>query len=136
MSHNCGTFFFMNDKKPDNVAEAPGLLPYGSNVSAPSIKPTDLTSFKKNGLDKVNKVFDRRYKEIVEQAETLRKSFLITQTVYESKYKFEPIVGEVYHLYEDLDGSNSLSMISPLEWNKPHIYSVVLNSDMTWMKID
>ena len=136
MSHNCGTFFFMKNKKPDNFVETPGLLPYGSNVGAPSIKPTDLTSFKKNGLDKVNKVFDRRYKEIVEQAETLRKSFLITQTIYESKYKFEPIVGEVYHLYEDLDGNNSLSMIGPLEWNKPHIYSVVLNSDMTWTKVD
>ena len=136
MSHNCGTFFFMDTKKPDNVADKPGLLPYASNVSAPSIKPVDLTTFKKNGLDKVNKVFDRRYKEIVEQAETLQKSFLITQTVYESKYKFEPIIGEIYHLYEDSDGGYSLSIISPSEWNKPHVYSVVLNSDMTWTKID
>ena len=136
MSHNCGTFFFMWNNKPDNIADTPGLLPYGSNVSAPSIKPVDLTTFKKNGLDKVNKVFDRRYKEIVEQAETLQKSFLITQTVYESKYKFEPIIGEIYHLYEDLDGKYSLSIISPSEWNKKHVYSVVLNSDMTWTKID
>ena len=136
MSHNCGTFFFMETKKPDNVADKPGLLPYASNVGAPSIKPTDLTLFKKNGLDKVNKVFDRRYKEIVEQAETLQKTFLITQTVYESKYKFEPIVGEVYHLYEDSDGGYSLSIIGPSEWNKKHVYSVVLNSDMTWTKID
>jgi hypothetical protein len=126
----------MDTKKTDNVADKPGLLPYGTNVSAPSIKPVDLTTFKKNGLDKVNKVFDRRYKEIVEQAETLQKSFLITQTVYESKYKFEPIIGEIYHLYEDFDGGYSLSMISPLEWNKKHLYSVILNSDMTWTKID
>jgi hypothetical protein len=126
----------MKTKKPDNVADLPGLLPYGTNVSAPSIKPTDLTTFKKNGLDKVTKFFDRRYKEIVEQAETLQKSFLITQTVYESKYRFEPIIGEIYHLYEDSDGGYSLSMISPLEWNKKHVYSVVLNSDMTWMKVD
>jgi hypothetical protein len=111
----------MDTKKPDNVADKPGLLPYASNVGAPSIKPTDLTLFKKNGLDKVNKVFDRRYKEIVEQAETLQKTFLITQTVYESKYKFEPIVGEVYHLYEDSDGGYSLSIIGPSEWNKPHV---------------
>ena len=136
MSHNCGTFFFMKTKKPDNVADSPGLLPYGTNVSAPSIKPTDLTTFKKNGLDKVTKFFDRRYKEIVEQAETLQKSFLITQTVYESKYRFEPIIGEIYHLYEDSDGGYSLSMISPLEWTKKHVYSVVLNSDMTWTKVD
>ena len=126
----------MKTKKPDNVADNPGLLPYGTNVSAPSIKPTDLTTFKKNGLDKVTKFFDRRYKEIVEQAETLQKSFLITQTVYESKYKFEPIIGEIYHLYEDFDGGYSLSMISPSEWNKKHVYSVVLNSDMTWTKVD
>ena len=131
-----GHFFFMKTKKPDNVADNPGLLPYGTNVSAPSIKPTDLTTFKKNGLDKVTKFFDRRYKEIVEQAETLQKSFLITQTVYESKYRFEPIIGEIYYLYEDSDGGYSLSMISPLEWNKKHVYSVVLNSDMTWTKVD
>ena len=67
-----GHFFFMETKKPDNVADRPGLLPYASNVGAPSIKPTDLTSFKKNGLDKVNKVFDRRYQEILEQAQTLQ----------------------------------------------------------------
>lgn len=126
----------MTDKKPDNVADNPGLLPYGSNVGSPSIKPTDLTTFKKNGLDKVNKVFDRRYKEIVEQAENLQKAFLITQTIYESKYKFEPLIGETYHLYEDLDGGYSLSIISPSEWKKKYVYSAVLNSDMTWTKID
>jgi hypothetical protein len=131
-----GHFFFMTDKKPDNVADNPGLLPYGSNVGSPSIKPTDLTTFKKNGLDKVNKVFDRRYKEIVEQAENLQKAFLITQTIYESKYKFEPLIGETYHLYEDLDGGYSLSIIGPTEWKKKYVYSVVLNSDMTWTKID
>jgi hypothetical protein len=126
----------MTNKKPDNVADNPGLLPYGSNIGSPSIKPTDLTTFKKNGLDKVNKVFDRRYKELLEQAETLQKSFLITQTIYESKYKFEPLIGETYHLYEDLDGRYSLSIIGPSEWKKKHVYSVVLNSDMTWTKID
>ena len=126
----------MANKKPDNVADNPGLLPYGSNIGAPSIKPTDLTSFKQNALSKVDKVFDRRYKELVEQAENLQKSFLITQQVYESNYKFEPIIGEIYHLYEDDDGGYSLSLIKPSEWKKKHVYSVILNSDMTWTKID
>ena len=136
MSHTCGTFFFMGDKRPDNFVDNPGLLPYGSNIGAPSIKPTDLTSFKKNGLLKVEKVFDKRYKELLEQAETLQKSFIITQEVYESKYKFEPIVGEIYHLYEDSNGNKTLSLIEPNKWNEKHIYSVILNSDMTWTKID
>ena len=136
MSHTCGTFFFMANKKPDNVADNPGLLPYGSNVSAPSFKPTDLTTFKQNGLSKVEKVFDRRYKELVEQAETLQKSFIITQEVYESKYKFEPLIGEIYHLYEDSDGGRTLSLIEPTQWKRKHLYSAILNSDMTWTKID
>jgi len=136
MSHTCGTFFFMANKRPDNIADNPGLLPYGSNVGAPSFKPTDLTTFKQNGLSKVEKVFDRRYKELVEQAETLQKSFMITQEVYDSIYKFEPIIGDVYHLYEDSDGGRTLSLIEPTHWNRKHLYSVILNSDMTWTKID
>ena len=126
----------MIDKRPDNVADNPGLLPYGSNIGAPPIKTTDLTPFKQNGLSKVEKVFDKRYRELVEQAETLQKSFLITQTIYESKYNFEPIIGQLYHLYEDLEGGYSLSLIGPTEWNKKYVYSAVLNSDMTWTKID
>jgi hypothetical protein len=126
----------MNIKKPDNVADNPGLIPYGSNIGSPSISPIDLTTFKRNGIEKVTKVFDKKYKEILEQAETLQKSFLITQTIYESKYKFEPIIGQIYHLYEDLEGGYSLSIIGPTEWKKKYVYSVVLNSDMTWTKID
>lgn len=136
MSHNLWDIFFMANKKPDNVADNPGILPYGSNIGAPSFRPTDLTAFKQNGISKVEKVFDKRYKEIVEQAETLQKSFMITQEVYESKYKFEPLIGEIYHLYEDSDGGRVLSLIGPNQWNQKHLYSVILNSDMTWTKVD
>ena len=120
----------------DKVELKPNLLSYPHHVGAPSIKPTDLTSFKQNGLSKVEKVFDKRYKELVEMAETLQKSFMITQEVYESKYKFEPIIGEIYHLYEDSDGGRTLSLIGPTQWDRKHIYSVILNSDMTWTKVD
>ena len=80
----------MDTKRPDNFVDNPGLLPYGSNLGAPSIKPTDLTSFKKNGLSKVEKVFDKRYKELLEQAETLQKSFffLIDIYLYEEYFDF------------------------------------------------
>ena len=80
----------MDTKRPDNFVDNPGLLPYGSNLGAPSIKPTDLTSFKKNGLSKVEKVFDKRYKELLEQAETFQKSFffLIDIYLYEEYFDF------------------------------------------------
>ena len=42
-------------KKPDNVADNPGLLPYGSNVGAPSIKVDNIESWKNSKVIKVNK---------------------------------------------------------------------------------
>ena len=36
----------MSKKKPDQVADNPGLLPYGSNVAAPSINPQDIAVWK------------------------------------------------------------------------------------------
>lgn len=119
----------------DKVNLKPNIMEYPHHIGAPQIAPTDLTPFKRNGTDKANKIFNRRYQELVKEAETLQESFIITQEVYESIYKFEPIIGEIYHLYEDYKGRKVLSLIGPKEWNEKHIYSVVLNSDMTWTKL-
>ena len=51
----------MSKKKPDQVADNPGLLPYASNVGAPAIKATNLTSFKQEKLVKTNKFFSSKY---------------------------------------------------------------------------
>jgi len=119
----------------DKVNLKPMVIPYPTHLGAPKIEPIDLTTFKRVATQKVNKVFDKRYKELLEEAETLQKSFQITQEVYSSNYKFEPIVGEIYHLYEDSNGTKTLSIINPTEWNKKYLYSVILNSDMTWDEI-
>ena len=119
----------------DKVTLTPNLMEYPHHVGAPQIVPTDLTPFKRNGTDKVNKIFNRRYQELIKEAETLQKSFIVNQEVYDSSYKFEPIIGEIYHLYEGYNGRNTLSLIGPKEWNQKHIYSAVLNSDMTWTKL-
>ena len=120
----------------DKVNLTPNLMEYPHHVGAPQIVPTDLTPFTRNGTDKANKIFNRRYQELIKEAETLQKSFIVNQEVYDSSYKFEPIIGEIYHLYEGYNGRNTLSLIGPKEWNQKHIYSAVLNSDMTWTKIN
>ena len=120
----------------DKVNLQPMIIPYPTHVGAPKIEPTNLTPFKKKGLEKVDKILKRKYEEVIRDAETLQKSFEINQEVYSSIYKFEPIIGEIYHLYEDMDGTKVLSMISPKEWNKTYLYSVILNSDMLWEKTD
>lgn len=120
----------------DKVNLQPMVIPYPTHVGAPKIEPKDLTSFKKNGLINVDRVIKRRYEELIKEAETLQNSMIVNQEVYESQFKFEPKIGEIYHLYEDSDNRRSLSLISPKEWHKKYLYSVVLNSDMTWTKID
>lgn len=120
----------------DKVNLQPMVIPYPTHVGAPKIEPQDLTVFKNHGLNKVDRVIKRRYQELVKEAETLQNSILLQQEIYESNYKFEPIIGEIYHLYEDSDGSKNLSLIGPKEWNKKYLFSVVLNSDMTWSKFD
>lgn len=120
----------------DKVNLKPNLMEYPHHVGAPQIAPTDLTPFKKNGTYKANKIFDTRYKELLREAETLQNLFIITQEIYESTYKFEPIIGEIYHLYEDDNGGKFLSIIEPTSWTRKHLYSATLNSDMTWTKID
>ena len=120
----------------DKVNLKPNLMEYPHHVGAPQIVQTDLTPFKKNGTYKANKIFDTRYKELLREAETLQNSFIITQEIYESSYKFEPIIGEIYHLYEDANGRKFLSIIEPNLWNQKYLYSASLNSDMTWTKID
>jgi len=119
----------------DKVNLKPNTLPYPHHVGAPKIEPVHVSFFKQNGTRKVNKVLQRRYDELLQEAETLQNSYLTNQEVYDSYYKFEPIIGEIYHLYEEVDGLKTLSLISPKEWGKKHLYSVVLNSDLTWTKV-
>ena len=120
----------------DKVELKANLLSYPSHVGAPKIDVPDLSSFKRNGTDKVNKIYDTKYKELMQDAENLYKSFIINQEVYESSYRFEPIIGQIYHLYEDVRGNKFLSLIEPNTWRQKHVYSVILNSDMVWIKIE
>jgi hypothetical protein len=55
--------------------------------------------------------------------------------IYSAKFSFEPIVGEIYHLYIKEDGTYFLSIISPKEWNKEHVGTFQLNSDKKWVAI-
>lgn len=118
----------------DKVNLQPMVIPYPTHIGAPKIEPQDLTSFKENALISVDRVLKTRFEEMVKQAETLQNLILIQKEVYESRFKFEPKIGEIYHLYEDSDGGKSLSLISPKEWNKKYLYSVILNSDKLWTK--
>lgn len=129
----------MENKKPDNVVFSDDkgynacVLPYATNVGAPAIRMDDVVSWKNRNISTVNKEFENKFKELKSQYENLMQEFEFNELVYSAKFSFEPIMGEIYHLYTGEDGVNFLSLISPQEWNKEHLGTFKLNSDKKWV---
>ncbi|PWJ95535.1 uncharacterized protein DUF2452 [Flavobacterium araucananum] len=132
----------MKKDKPDNVVFSKehgynaSVLPYATSVGAPVIKADDLTGWKNMGINKVNKEFESKFRELKMQYQDLIEEFQWNELVYNARFSFEPIVGEIYHLYKDADGFDFLSLIGPKEWNKEHIATFRLNSDKKWILIN
>jgi hypothetical protein len=121
-------------KRPDNYAENAGLMPYGSNVSAPAIVLPDTDLFKTQRGTEAKHYFDDRLRALESEYESIRNLAADTEAVYKSHYNFVPIVGKIYHLYEGKQ-KIMLSMIEPQEWNLPYLGSFVFTHNSTWERI-
>jgi len=132
----------METKKPDNVvySETEGynakLMTYATSVGAPIIQIDDVVAFKSRGIRSVNKEFENKFSELKQQYESLMKEFEYNELVYNAKFAFEPVIGEIYHLYRGADGTNFLSLIAPYECSREHLGSFKLNSDKKWVVIE
>jgi len=132
----------MANEKPDNIVFSDekgynaSLLPYSTNVGAPAIKIDDVVSWKSRGISNVNKEFENKFEELKIQYLNLIKEYEWNELVYNAKFSFEPVIGEIYHLYCGEDGVNFLSLISPQEWNKVHIGTFKLNSNKKWIVLN
>ncbi|MBT6567621.1 MAG: DUF2452 domain-containing protein [Flavobacteriaceae bacterium] len=125
-------------KKPDSVVwdEASDsyvakLLPYASSVSGPLIEVPNVDAFKRKGVEKASKILSAELEELQQRIKDFVTEAGNTQRVYAATYKFEPIVGETYHLYEGESG-DFLSIIPPNQWRKTHVGSFRLTSDFKW----
>ena len=130
-------------KKPDQVVfneetqrYNAGLLPYATNSAAPKITPTDLTGWKNSNVSKVNHQIKTEYEELKLQYEKLMTQFEYNNLIYSAEFSFEPIVGQVYHLYKKKSGTVFLSIISPNECHFNFKGSFKLNEDKMWIRID
>ena len=121
-------------KKPDNVADNPGLLPYGSNVGAPAIKIDNIDGWKQTNIIKVNKELATKFEELKNEYQKLVEEYELNQLVYSAHYNFEPIIGEIYYLYKNND-KIFLSLIKPEEWGLECIGGFKLGSNNKWNKI-
>ena len=132
-----------SSKKPDGVAwdeeskeYISKLLPYATSNSSPVISIPNVDAFKKKGVDKVSKQFQAELSDLQNKIKSFVTLAADTQQVYSAKFKFEPIVGERYHLYAGENGENFLSLIAPSNWNKEHLGSFRLNGDYKWERED
>ena len=132
----------MRKERPDNVVYSDkngynaSSLTYATNVGAPVIRIDDVVAWKSRGINNVNKQLENEFNELKIQYENLIKEYEWNELVYSAKFSFEPVVGEIYHLYRGDDGVNFLSLISPQEWNKEHLGTFKLNSDKKWIFIE
>ena len=131
----------MKKKRPDSVVydEEKGynsnILPYGTNVGAPAIKMEDISVWKGISVNKVNKQLSSKFNELQDEYQKLVEEYKWNDLVYKSKFSFEPIIGETYHLYVSDDSDLFLSLIEPNLWDREHMGSFTLNSERKWIKI-
>lgn len=130
------------DKKPDQVVYNEtdqqydaSLKPYATNVGAPSIKVTDISSWKERNVHKANKQIEARYLELKAAYDLMLEELEYNNLVYNARYNFEPIVGETYHLYRDKNSEPFLSILTPESCNFDFIGSFQLNSELLWKKV-
>ncbi|MEZ5007022.1 MAG: DUF2452 domain-containing protein [Chitinophagales bacterium] len=128
-------------KKPDSVVfdeksqqYNANILPYATNVGAPSIQIEDISNWKKININKINHQFKAKYQQIQEEYNQMMEQFEYNNLIYQANFNFEPVIGEHYHLYRRDSGESFLSIIAPHECNFDHIGSFQLNLDKMWVK--
>lgn len=102
----------------------------GSRLSA-KIVPQDLTNFKTSGISNVERTTDQKIKELHQNYLQIVNEYNINKFVYESLFNFEPIIGNVYHIYYISDKYH-LSMIEPNDWHHTWIGSFRLITNGQW----
>ncbi|MDF1673725.1 MAG: DUF2452 domain-containing protein [Vicingaceae bacterium] len=135
---------FGQKSRPDNIAFNDETqqynghsLPYSSNISAPKITTGSVSNWQNSSISKFNHVFSDKVEGIKKQYSELIEEFETNDLLYKTKMNFEPIIGEVYHLYSDGSEKGSfLSIIPPANWDKEFLGSYKLSHDKVWQKLE
>jgi hypothetical protein len=111
--------------------ERANFLAYPTSRLAPRIVPQDLTNFKSRGISRVERELQQELIELREKYLRVIDDFNWNKLIYEAQYRFEPVIGDTYHLYAVGDDYH-LSMIGPDEWHQRWVGSFRLNADARW----
>lgn len=121
---------------PNLPVKKNAFLPYPVSTLSPTIVPNDLTNFKSRGISGIQKETAQKMNELRDEYLKVIDTFNWNKLIYESRFGFEPVIGQTYHLYKDTNdtekGDFCLSLIEPEKWNKPYIGTFHLGSDGRW----
>jgi len=132
------------EKEREKTTENPGTLAFPHHVGSVVIKPEDEGKVKGRAVAAMREQTEHQLGQLKEQMQTIIKQandikhrVEISERIYLAQMSFEPMIGEVYYLYEKENGPDVLSMISPKEWRNKMPFSnfvaeVKLMSDHTW----
>ena len=130
------------DKKPDNVVfntdtqkYDAAMKPYGTSVGAPVITIIDTVAWKNRSIRKVNQKVQTKYLELKAEYDKMMAEFEYNNLIFNAKFTFEPLIGDIYHLYKRENGETFLSIIAPNECNFNAMGSFYLNADQICEKV-
>lgn len=134
---------FKVKERPDNVVfdkdsqtYNSSLLPYGTNIGAPKITPTGVSAWKNSSITSFNHTFNNKIENLKSDYQKLIDEYQINDMLYQSKMNFQPIVGKVYHLYNnEKKNEHFLSLIPPDSWEKTHLGDFKLNHEKLWERV-
>ena len=136
------------DKERLKTTDSPGLISFPHHVGSVSVKPEDKGKIRGRAMiamkDQTERQMTQLYQQmqtLVDQANQLKNRVEVSEKIYQSRMNFEPVIGQVYYLYEKNKGETVLSMISPIEWGnsnpyKKHTATIKLLGDHTWEIIE
>lgn len=119
------------------------LSPIPLSVSSPVIRVEDKGKLKANAVEAMHHyatqeiaLLKRQADLIMEQVRDIENRLKVSEKIYDSDFRFQPVIGQLYHLYEREDHFK-LSLIGPSEWGRSksmgkHIASVKLLGDHSW----
>lgn len=135
---------FINPIDPDKIAENPHTLPYAHTVGSTVIKPIDKGKVKGRAMQAMveqtgnqMEIIREQIELLASQARNIQRRVEVSTRIYEAAVGFEPLIHQIYHLYERENGNWVLSLIGPNEWGRTNPFPVFISSvrllaDHTW----
>jgi hypothetical protein len=123
---------------PDSYVPNAYALSYGSNLSAPAIKPDhSLGGWKVGAVHSANKHYEEKFNKLKKELEELAEDVKWNEIIFNAEMRMKPVIGNIYHLYKKENKKYFMSLFAPNEcsWGEKHQGSFRLNYDNRWEKV-